>query len=269
MPLTLFAHQVPAIGLKVWRPRWFDGVALCIGSMTPDLGYAVSARLRIDTHQFPALVTVILPVTVVLTLAIRWRAASVAAAHLPDLGGFRLHSWRVVHRRQPAWWVTLSSAVIGIATHVGLDAFTHPGRPGVRLLGYDDVTVTLWGHTEPLAGVLQLLGHSVGSLVGLWLLAMLGRGGRLERWYGEEAVADARSFSLTPQARVLFWSLVAAGLLIGLWAGWQGDLVEQIQRPLVGGTIGVVVAAWLPLCQPCPRPRAPLTVPRVQAPPRP
>jgi nucleoside-diphosphate-sugar epimerase len=154
--------------------------------------------------------------------------------------------------------VTLSSAVIGIATHVGLDAFTHPGRPGVRLLGYDDVTVTLWGHTEPLAGVLQLLGHSVGSLVGLWLLAMLGRGRRLERWYGEEAVADARSFSLTPQARVLFWSLVAAGLLIGLWAGWHGDLVEQIQRPLVGGTIAVVVAAWLPLCQPCPQPRAPL-----------
>lgn len=52
MPLTLFAHQVPTMGLKMARPRWFDGTALCLGSMAPDLGYAVSAYLHVDTHDW-------------------------------------------------------------------------------------------------------------------------------------------------------------------------------------------------------------------------
>ena len=52
LPLTWFAHQVPMIGMKLARPKWFDATALCIGSMMPDLGsfrlrsYAVLSRRR-------------------------------------------------------------------------------------------------------------------------------------------------------------------------------------------------------------------------------
>jgi len=40
MPLTVPARPVAVVPIKVWRPAWFDGVALVIGSIAPDLAFA-------------------------------------------------------------------------------------------------------------------------------------------------------------------------------------------------------------------------------------
>ncbi|MDP4013047.1 MAG: DUF4184 family protein [Candidatus Nanopelagicales bacterium] len=37
MPLTFGSHQAVVLPLKMLKPRWFDGTALVIGSMAPDL----------------------------------------------------------------------------------------------------------------------------------------------------------------------------------------------------------------------------------------
>lgn len=264
MPLTLFAHQVPTMAIKMARPKWVDGTALCVGSMTPDLAYSVSSYLEVDTHAWGGFWAIDLPLAVVVTLVVRFAAASVAAAHLPDLGAFRLHSWRVLHRRAPKWWLTLVCCAAGVFTHIGLDSFTHPGRPGVKLLGYDDVELQLWGTTEPLAGVFQLVGHTFGSMVGLWFLLLIGQRHLLERWYGVDEVDHARHFQLRRAGRVLFWVLVAAGLAVGAAWGFRGDMVERIQRPLVGAMVGVFIACAVPLCRPrtSPVPVPPRTVPK-------
>ena len=264
MPLTLFAHQVPTMGMKMARPRWFDGTALCVGSMAPDFAYSVSSYADVDTHWWDGFWAVDLPIALVATLMVRWFAASVAGAHLPDLGGFRLHSWRVLHRRPPRWWVTAISLVLGVATHIGLDSFTHPRRAGTKLLGYDDIEFQLWGTTEPLAGVFQLIGHTFGSMVGLWLLLLIGKRHLLERWYGVEEVDHARHFQLGIGGRVVFWALAAGGLGAGALWGHEGDMVERIQRPLVGCMLGVFVACAVPICRPrtSPVPVPPRTVPQ-------
>ena len=255
MPVTLFAHQVPAMGLKMARPRWFDGTALCIGSMAPDLAYAVSSYLHVDTHEWDGCWRLVLPLALAITLVIRHWTANIAAAQLPDFGGFRFWSWRVVHRRPPAWWITLTSCALGVFTHVFLDAFTHPGRPMVRWLGYDDVVVHLWGRSEPLAGVLQVFGHTVGSLVGAWMLFAIGNRLLLERWYGAEAVAEARRFTLSFSGRVVFWGCIAIGLAVGfVWGRDIPTMVGRIERPLFSGMVGAMLAALLPVCRPRPRP---------------
>ena len=237
------------MGLKLARPRWFDGTALCIGSMGPDLGYAFSSYLQVDTHDWDGM-PLVFGLVAVFTVAARWVAAATVPAQLPDLGSWRLRSWRVTWRAQPAWWVTASSMLLGIGTHIVLDWFTHPGRPGPRWLGYDDISVTLFGHREPLAGVFQLLGHTAGSLAGLWLLWLIGRRHLLERWYGEAAVATARSVALTLRGRVAFWSIVVASGALGLAWGFDGDRLEFILRPIVATGIGAVAASALPVCQP-------------------
>ena len=208
MPLTFFAHQVPTMALKVHRPRWFDGTALCIGSMTPDLAYAISGYLHVDTHWWDGFWMLDVPMALMITIIVRWSTANVAAAQLPDLVGFRLWSWRVISRQQPAWWLTLGCCTLGAATHIAIDAFTHPGRVGVRWLGYDDVVVHLFGRAEPLASVFQVLGHTLGSLVGAWMLFAIGKHRMLERWYGRNAVEGVRNFSLRPRARIQFWLIV-------------------------------------------------------------
>ncbi|MBI5089996.1 MAG: DUF4184 family protein [Actinobacteria bacterium] len=241
MPLTWFAHQVPVIGIKLVRPTWVDGTALCVGSMMPDVLYACSSYVHIDTHRWPSAYSYGVPAGVVLALLVRF-ASPVAARQLPDLGQFRLQSFAVLASRRPRLAVTVVCVAIGVMTHVVLDSFTHPGRPAARWLGYDDVRVHVLGHSEPLAGVFQIIGHTVGSVVAVLLLRSIGRRRLLEAWYGADLVERARSWTPDAAERVIFWAAVSAGVLGGATWAWHGDWVEQIQRvalgPIAGGIVG-------------------------------
>jgi hypothetical protein len=249
VPFTLFAHQVPAVGLKIARPRWFDGTALAIGSMAPDLAYALGRWRTVDTHDWDGL-PLAMSTAFVLTMAARWIVADVAPAHFPDLGPVRLRSWRVTAKRQPALPITVISAAIGVLTHLVLDAFTHEGRWGERLLGYDGASVEMLGHTKSVAGTLQLLGTTVGSLLGLLLLVEIGRRRLLEQWYGAEAVRTARAADVSRTSTIVFWTVVAAGTLVGIIAGWGTGVLVGVVRTIVGCGLGAIVASLLPICRP-------------------
>jgi hypothetical protein len=245
MPVTWFAHQAPVIGLKLLRPRWFDATALCVGSMVPDLLYSISAYVSIDTHKAPSAYTYGVPIGLALTVIVRWVLASVGSAQLPDLGQFRLRSFAVLSRRRPPFLITLTSMMIGIFSHISLDWFTHPGRPGVRLLRYDDVSVTLFGRTEPLASVFQLVGHVVGLLIAVLLLWEIGRKRLLDEWYGADQVELARQWTPSTPQRVMFWGAIGTGTIVGAIWGWPIDRVAHIERTFVGALGGAVLAATL------------------------
>jgi hypothetical protein len=127
MPATFPSHAAAVLPLKLARPRWFDGVALVVGSTTPDLSYPLHPLgVLLFTHRWTSLLWWTLPVTVVLSAIVRWAAPSVAA-HLPDTA-FALKDYAVLGTSRPRWWITATSAVIGGATHVFWDGFTHPPR---------------------------------------------------------------------------------------------------------------------------------------------
>jgi hypothetical protein len=120
VPLTVPTHPVAVLPLKLWRPQWFDGVALAVGSTAPDLAYPLDGSgLSVWplSHQVRGLVLWCLPVTLVLSWLLR-RAIPVIAAHLPPplirLSGYGFVGW---HR----WYVTCGSALIGAASHLALD----------------------------------------------------------------------------------------------------------------------------------------------------
>lgn len=253
MPFTFFAHQAPVLPLKTARPQWFDGTALCVGSMAPDLGYPIGLWVEGQTHSAIGLLTWSLPATLVICWAIRRWVAATAFAHVPDTPA-RLHSLRVLGLRRPPWWQTVTSALVGAGTHVLIDAFTHRTRFGARWLGLDHqlghLELPLSGPVSP-AGILQYLGHTVGSLVGMVLLVRIARRGLIEEWYGAERVATARRFTLTPAARRTFWAIVGATVLLGI--GWT--FVDTHGAPFVlidALALGVAVASAVPRCRPAP-----------------
>lgn len=233
------------LGAKIARPRWFDATAMCVGSMVPDLSYSFSAYVHVDTHRWPAAYGYGVPLGFVAATVTRRLLALRLAPLLPDLGTFRLRSLAVLADRRPRVGITLVSVVLGIWSHILLDWFTHPGRPGVRWLGYDDVTVRIGGHTEPLAGVFQLVGHSAGSLLGAWLLWTIGHRRLLDEWYGSDLVAARRSVVAPAGEQATAAALVVLGASFGLVWGWNGDTVEFVQRPAVGAFAGMVVAALI------------------------
>ncbi|HTJ40087.1 MAG TPA: DUF4184 family protein [Dactylosporangium sp.] len=123
MPSTLPTHPLAVLPLKVWRPRWFDGVALATGACSPDFAYALDAPgVRIYSHTIAALFWWSVPTAV----AVAWLArlgAPAVAAHLPG----SLREYGVLGRVRHPWYVTASSALIGAISHLLWDLVTHRG----------------------------------------------------------------------------------------------------------------------------------------------
>ncbi|MET8836371.1 DUF4184 family protein [Micromonospora sp. NPDC004540] len=181
MPLTFPSHAALPLPLKLWRPRWFDGVALVIGSAAPDLAYALDGSgLPVFplSHQPAGLVLFCLPVTLLCAALVR-RAAPAVAVHLPSRpAALALRDYGVLGVSRPRLAVSALSAVLAAATHQAWDRLT------------EHAPLFDWASTV------------LGALAALALAAHIGRRGLLRAWHGEPRSAPAR-----PR---LFWSVAAA-----------------------------------------------------------
>lgn len=177
MPLTFPTHPAAVLPLKLWRPRWFDEIALVVGAMAPDLAYALDGSglpVWPLSHRVPGLVLWCLPVTLVLTWLLR-RVAPVVAAHLPAGGPFALADYGALGRSRPAWPIVVVSALLGAASHLALD----------RL--------------EAVAPASEYVMHVLGFVGLLSTVLAIGRGRLLRRWHGEPLPV--------PRHPVAFWTV--------------------------------------------------------------
>ncbi|MET0414824.1 MAG: DUF4184 family protein [Actinoplanes sp.] len=201
MPLTLPTHPVAVVPLKLWRPRWFDGVALVIGAVAPDLSYALyGLGGTLLTHNLLALLWWSLPVTLVAVRLVRWAAPAVAA-HLPGGGPLRLRDYGILGSVRHPWYVTVSSALLGSFSHIAWDAFTHPGY--VRALQHEILPSMPWW------GLLSDLSNLVGFVAGTLLFVQIGHQSLLRQWHGQPPPAVRRQ-------PFIFWPAVAVALGGGL-----------------------------------------------------
>ncbi len=250
MPFTFFAHQIAVLPAKIRRPRWFDGTALVIGSIAPDFGYPVRGWVQRHSHQFSGLIVWSLPFTIVVTLAIRSWVAGTAFAQLPDAGPLRLHSFRALRDRRTPWWMLLYSAFLGAGSHILMDAFTHKNSFVSRWMGLDRTLFHApWDSGVSIARTLQYLGHTVGSVLGVMMLAVIGRRRLMEQWYGLETVVAARRFRLRRPQRVTFWLVSLSGLALGPAMGLfaRGSIVTKTFMTMAATT---ALACSLDSCKP-------------------
>jgi Domain of unknown function (DUF4184) len=66
VPLTLLSHQGVVLPLKVKWPTRINGLALCIGSIAPDLSYAWLPDTRIEAHNLRSILTWSVPLSLAL-----------------------------------------------------------------------------------------------------------------------------------------------------------------------------------------------------------
>ncbi|MEU4712478.1 DUF4184 family protein [Micromonospora purpureochromogenes] len=111
--------------LKLWRPRWFDGVALTTGAIAPDVRYAfLGVGPEWQSHTLTALVWWCLPVALLGAWLVRATVATLAA-HLPHLGPLALPDYGVLATVRHPWQITAGSALLGAASHIAWDYVTH------------------------------------------------------------------------------------------------------------------------------------------------
>ncbi|RIV39175.1 DUF4184 family protein [Micromonospora radicis] len=204
MPLTFPSHLAPVLPLKLWRPRWFDGVALATGAVAPDVAYLVAGsdgRTFADTHAWPALFWWCLPVALGYAWVFRSSIATVAA-QLPPSRRFGWPRYGSLAGRRHRWWITVSSALLGAGSHLAWDWLTHTDDWlsvvfGVR---WSSVTDLPWWTVSDLTSTL------LGAAVVLWCAARLPR----------RLAPCAQAPAAVPRRPVLFWSSAGAVAVVGL-----------------------------------------------------
>lgn len=201
MPFPLLAHQAPVLPLKLWRPDWFCGTALVMGSIAPDLEYLASSRPHAAgfCHSLAGQFLFCLPVTLAVvayvhgarlgeTVSARfgWRLLAKAATDVSGPGG----AFKVV-----------VSALCGSFSHLALDVFTHRWVPRY-FGGLGSFRRGMFVLSAP--GAAQLLLTAVGAILSLWMLRTLVR--------RAPPAAPARA-----DGRVLLLVSALAGAALGGW----------------------------------------------------
>ena len=239
MPLTFPAHQVAVLPLKLWKPRWFDGTALVVGAGSPDLFNAFAPIDTFDSHHVDGVLLAI-PFTVLYSFILRRFAADGLFGSLPDLRPLRLRHYRVLKLGRPRLLVTSLSALMGVLSHILVDSFTHTNRWGSNLFGLNDA---MFGAVSQ-ARLLQYLGHTIGSTVGVLLFVVAVSKRHLGDWYGIDAIVSARSAPLRDGAAQRTFNIVCASVFFGaVWGLAQGNaLIFTIGFCFVMGLLAAGIA---------------------------
>lgn len=253
VPATLLSHQAVVLPLKMRWPHLFSGLALCIGSMAPDLEFI--GRLHDDwlfSHTVLAQLYFTVPVTAVLV----WMVSAVLLPgllpYLPNHAWWRPHDLSSIQppRTSRDWLRVVYSAWIGGMSHIILDGVTHgnhsgwlvPWLPGLR------TPIAHFGQTIPLHDALQLwctIGFAIATVV-LWRVMVRQRA--LWRW---RQVDGTREPLLPKRPRAEgFWVARTLGLvaMLGAVMGHQlrdGTTPKLLAAGVAFGAIDAVFAAAL------------------------
>ena len=212
MPFTLSHPAAVALLAPLARRAQLPLAALAIGAMVPDFEFFIHLRpLARWSHSVVGLITFCLPVGLLVLGA--WEL--IVREPIRHLLGFppNAHS----ELRGPSWWARASLAlVLGAATHLLWDGFTHGGYWGVQLIpALRTTALTVGGRTVPWFNVLQHVSTVVGGLV------VLG-------WVGREA---SRTGALGVFVRsgwrwLVILAIACTALAVGLWNGARWGAAE-------------------------------------------
>ncbi len=251
MPVTLLSHQALVLPLKMRWPRWFSGLALCVGSMVPDLEFI--GRLRDDwiiSHTISAQLWFTIPVS----LGLVWILTStVVPALLPfvrDHPAWRLHDLAALTppRSRGEWCRAALSAWIGGMSHVLLDAVTHGNHSGwlVPWLPVLQRPVPHFGGPVPLHDALQVWLTVVFGLASLHMWRAIARRRLLWRWRALDVRALPRMTRVAGHRLLLLCVLAALqGAVIGSMLRGDGDRKARAAGVLFGAIDGVCCVAVL------------------------
>ena len=185
MPFTV-AHAAAALPFRRLNLVWS---AFLVGSMAPDFPYVIgTVKYRSLGHELPGVALFTLP----MSFAMLWffhRAIKKPIAGLLPVGMQQRLSGQLGEFKFSGITRTLAttfSIVLGIATHLVWDSFTHaytwPWRHSVWLQSWFELPVAGW---MPGYSILQYASTCIGLLaLGVWILV----------WYHDTApVTDAAS----------------------------------------------------------------------------
>lgn len=238
MPFTLSHPAAAALFRGLVRRGTLPLAALAIGTMAPDFEYLLRLEpMAFWGHSAIGIFTFCLPAGLV-TLAAWELLLRGPVRHLLALSDHPVPetapaagSWRWVARAAIA-------LVLGSATHVAWDGFTHWDAWGVAMVPALEVpALVLLGRVVPWYNLLQHASTVVGgAVVAAWLWATVGGG------------AGVRTVLGTPWRRRALGGIALSALAVAAWnTGRSGSMRDPSRPKIVLGRLAVGALAGLAL----------------------
>lgn len=176
MPFT-FSHPAAVLPFTYFPKRWFSLTGLIVGSMAPDFEYF----LRMNgyshySHTWLGLFWFDVPITIIIAFTFHLLIRDPLIDNLPlflkkHFIVFEKFDWTKYFKKN--FLAVISSTMIGTATHIIWDGFTH--RQGLFVRHFHELknTISIAGFNIPVYNFLQHLSTVVGGLIMLYAVLQL------------------------------------------------------------------------------------------------
>jgi hypothetical protein len=232
MPFT-FSHPAIVLPMTYMPRQWFSLTGLVIGSLTPDFEYFLRMKVQSNySHTIDGLFWFDLPLGILLALVFHNVVRDSLFDNLPTIlksrfSTFKRFDWNGHLKRN--WHVVTISILIGAASHVFWDSFTHDYGYFVETIPALQNSVDFLGRQIPILKILQHSSTLLGGLVIAFAIF------RLPADKTERENINPKYWLIVTG---LTLTIIAARLLIGLETKQYGTvIVTAISAGLISLTI--------------------------------
>lgn len=168
MPFT-FTHPAIILPLTYLPRKWFSFTGLVIGSLTPDFEYFLRMRVKSNySHTLEGIILFDLPLGLLLAFTFHNIVRNSLFDNLPTFlksrfSTFKQFDWNRFFCKN--WLIVIISILIGTASHLFWDSFTHNHGYFVEAIPSLTNTINIFGGQIPIFKILQHSSTLIGALV--------------------------------------------------------------------------------------------------------
>jgi len=168
MPFT-FSHPAIILPFKYLPKKWFSLTGLVIGSLTPDFEYFLRMRIKSNySHTIGGLFWFDLPLGLLLAFLFHNIVRDRLFDNLPTFlksrfSTFKQFDWN--RQFKQTWLVVIISILIGAASHIFWDSFTHDHGYFVQIIPVLKNSIDFFGRQIPILKILQHSSTLLGGVI--------------------------------------------------------------------------------------------------------
>lgn len=234
MPFT-FAHPAIILPLRNLSSRWFSGITLIAGSITPDFEYFLRMRIHSScSHSIEGILTFNIPMGIILILLYLFLVQKPLLEALPASISSRIPlistDRAYLLKRIPVFFISL---LIGIGSHLLWDAFTHTHGYFTERVSWLHESHALIGFKIPGFKIVQHLSTLLGLLfVGIYFI-------KLPKVHSHEHRWSYRFFIVT------IWAAASIFILRFLFTPKLILIGHMIATAIAATFLGILLASML------------------------
>jgi hypothetical protein len=236
MPFTL-SHAALVLPATCLPKRTYSLTGLIVGSFVPDFEYFIRMKdLSIYSHTWLGVLWFDLPLGILLSFLYHYVVRDALLENLPRslsqrCTEFRHLNWFEYFKAH--WFIVSASVVVGAASHIFWDSFTHGNGYFVQLIPLLKEQMTILGDSIPYYNILQHLSTLIGGIV-----------------LGFAIYKLPRNLQAKKNANVSYWLMVVTVSFIlftlKLWFGFNYRSFDQtIINVISCGIMGLILTPIL------------------------